>query len=316
MGCVTRQREVRSGGRVSEVITPGGLGRRARQAALGLVASAVLLAPAPGAAQSAPTPGLPPGVSAAGAVLIDQASGSVLMGRDVYTARAMASTTKIMTAVVVLETPEVDLERWIPVKSVYRQYAIDRSASTAHLHVHDRLTVRQLLYGLMLPSGCDAAYALADTFGHGTSRSARTRDFIDRMNAKARELGLSRTRFGSFDGLGTASTNHSTPRSLARLAAYALDNPTFASIVRTRTTSVPGRTADGARRIYTWENSNQLLGRYWGVVGVKTGTTRAAGPCLVFAITRGGRTLVGVVLHASSGDARFRDARRMMDASR
>jgi len=259
---------------------------------------------------------VPAGVTAAGAVLIDQDTGSVLMGRDVYTARPMASITKIMTAVVVLETPGLDLDRWIPVKSVYHRYAIERSASTAHLHVGDRLTVRQLLYALLLPSGCDAAYALADTFGHGATRAARTAEFISRMNAKGSELRLTRTRFGSFDGLGPASTNHGTPRSLARLAAYALDLDTFAAIVRTRTTSVPARTTSGARRIYTWENSNQLLGRYWGVVGVKTGSTHAAGACLVFAVTRGGRTLVGVVLNSTNSDARFRDARLILDASR
>ncbi|MFL6159614.1 MAG: D-alanyl-D-alanine carboxypeptidase family protein, partial [Marmoricola sp.] len=137
-----------------------------------------------------------------------------------------------------------------------------------------------------------------------------------RMNAKARALQLSRTRFGSFDGLAGASTNHTTPRSLARLAAYALGNVAFASIVRTRVTSVPARTASGARRIYTWENTNKLLGRYWGLVGVKTGSTMASGPCLVFAVTRGGRTLVGVVLDSASSDARFRDARLILDAAR
>lgn len=255
-------------------------------------------------------------MTAAGAVLIDQATGSVLMGRDVYTARPMASTTKIMTAVVVLETPGLDLDRWVPIKSIYHRYAVARDASTAHLRVGDRLTVRQLLYATLLPSGCDAAYALADTFGHGSSTAARTAEFISQMNAKARELRLSRTRFGSFDGLGSTSSNHITPRSLARLAAHALVGSVFATIVRTRTTSVPARTASGARRIYTWENSNRLLGRYWGVIGVKTGFTTPAGACLVFAITRGGRTLVGVVLKSASSDDRYRDARLILDAAR
>ena len=290
--------------------------RWARTVTVGLVASVTLLAPAPVDAQSAPVPKVPAGVSAAGAVLIDQLTGSVLMARDPYTARPMASTTKIMTAVVVLETPGVDLDRWVPVKSVYHRYAVEKDASTAHLRPGDRLTVRQLLYATMLPSGCDAAYALADTFGHGSTRSARTADFISRMNAKAQQLGLSRTRFGSFDGLGSTSSNHITPRSLARLAAYALGNSIFATIVGTRTTSVPARTATGVRRIYTWENSNRLLGRYWGVIGVKTGTTTPAGSCLVFAITRGGRTLVGVVLKSRSSDARYHDARLMLDAAR
>ncbi|WP_246004969.1 D-alanyl-D-alanine carboxypeptidase family protein [Nocardioides marmorisolisilvae] len=288
----------------------------ARTLAVGLVATSAFLAPAPGVAETAPIPRVPAGVTAAGAILIDQADGSVLMGRAIYTERPMASTTKIMTAVVVLETPGLDLDARIPVKSVYHRYAVWKDASTAHLHTGDSLTVRQLLYGLLLPSGSDAAYALADRFGHGSTRTARTAEFISRMNAKAAELGLSRTQFGSFDGLAPTSTNHITPRSLARLASYALGNEQFAAIVRTRTTSVPGWTASGGRRIYTWENTNQLLGRYWGVIGVKTGTTTPAGACLVFAITRGGRTLVGVVLHSASGDARYRDARLILDAAR
>lgn len=266
------------------------------------------------ASHAVPTDSIAPaGVGAAAAVVLDGSTTALLWGRGAHNPRPMASTTKIMTALVVLSTPGVNLNRLVTIKSTYARYVLTTGASSAGLRAGDRLTVRQLLYALLLPSGCDAAYALADTFGTGATSAARTADFIRRMNARAAKLGLTRTRFASFDGLAPASQHYITPRSLARLTIVALRNATFAAVVARRSTQQQVSTTTGGTRVYTWSNSNRLLGTYTGLLGVKTGTSTAAGPCFVFAARRGDRYVVGVVLDAATSDARFRDARLIMD---
>ena len=132
-------------------------------------------------AQAAPAPTL----TAAGAILIDSTTGATLMSKSPDTKCQMASTSKIMTAVVVTSLPGVYLEQKVTVKQEYLDYVYLKGASSAQLNAGSTPTVRQLLYAMMLPFGCDAAYALADTFGRGTTTSARTTDFIAQMNAKA-----------------------------------------------------------------------------------------------------------------------------------
>ncbi|MDK1475804.1 serine hydrolase [Streptomyces sp. 549] len=276
---------------------------RGRAGAVASCVAVALLVPA-GAAQAAP--GGPSGVRAQGAYLLDGQRNKALWNRTADTQRPMASVTKVMTAVVVLETPGMDLSRRVTVKQAYRDHVAEHGASTADLKKGDRLTVGQLLYGLMLPSGCDAAYALADTFGTGTTAQARTRSFVARMNKKAESLGMTRTRFDSFDGVSTGGRNHSTPRDLARLGRRALGNTTFTTVVKSPSTRQ--KAANG--RVYTWYNTNKLLGTYSGTVGVKTGSGTTAGPCLLFAAKRNGRTVVGVALNSAD---RFRDAQRMLD---
>ncbi|MFD7118070.1 D-alanyl-D-alanine carboxypeptidase family protein [Streptomyces sp. NPDC059922] len=271
-------------------------------------------ATAPSAAASAATasavtsPAAPaPAVAAKGALLVDDETGATVFAKDADTGRRMASTTKIMTAAVVLDARNLDLDREVTVQQAYRDYVAANGTSTADLRTGDRLTVRQLLYATMLPSGSDAAYALADTYGTGATSEARTASFIARMNAKAAELGLADTVFASFDGIGTDTT---TPRDLAKLAQHAMDNATFRTIVKATSYKTTAPATNGGTRTYTWYNTNQLLGSYAGVIGVKTGTSTPAGLCLVFAATRGDKTVVGVVLNSTN---QYADAAALLD---
>ncbi|MEU5186243.1 serine hydrolase [Streptomyces klenkii] len=249
-----------------------------------------------------------PSVGAKGAFLLDSGKNSGLWGKDADTRRQMASTTKVMTAVTVLDTKGVDLDKKVTIKQSYRDYVARQGASTADLRTGDKMTVRQLLYGLMLPSGCDAAYALADTFGSGGTEAARTASFIAKMNKKAADLGLKNTKYDSFDGISRAGNNYTTPRDSAQLARHALGNSTFRTVVKTPSTR---QKAANINRTYYWDNTNKLLGSYQGAIGIKTGTGTAAGACLVFAAERNGRTVVGVLLN--DGANRYPDAVKMLD---
>lgn len=259
---------------------------------------------APAQAATAPT------VNAKGAFLLNNATGATVYSKTADTRRQMASTTKIMTAAVVLSTPGVDLNRTVTVKQAYRDYVAAQGASTADLRTGDKVTVRQLLYGMMLPSGCDAAYALADAFGSGTTNAARTKSFISKMNAKAVELKLTNTKFDSFDGISQTGYNYTTPRDLAKIAQYGMKWTNFRTVVKATSYKSTALTSTGGTRTYTWYNTNQLLGSYSGAIGIKTGTGTAAGPCLVFAATRGTKTLVGVILNSST---RYTDAAKLLD---
>ncbi|MBB5938450.1 D-alanyl-D-alanine carboxypeptidase family protein [Streptomyces zagrosensis] len=250
----------------------------------------------------------PSGITAKGAYLLDSGANKQLWAKGADTKLQMASTTKIMTAVVVLDTKKVDLNKKVTVKKSYRDYVAREKASTADLKTGDKVTVRQLLYGLMLPSGCDAAYALADTFGSGSTEAARTKSFISKMNAKAKSLSLKNTKYDSFDGISAKGANYTTPREMAKLTRHAIKNGTFKAVVKSQSTKQ--KATNG--RTYTWYNTNKLLGSYQGTFGVKTGTGTAAGPCLVFATTKGNRTVVGVLLNDSN---RYVDAKKMLDWS-
>ncbi|MFI1970782.1 D-alanyl-D-alanine carboxypeptidase [Streptomyces cinnamoneus] len=250
----------------------------------------------------------PAGITAKGAYLLDGGADRTLWQKDAQTKRPMASTTKIMTAVVVLDEHADDLNTRVTVKQSYRDWVTRKQASTADLRTGDQLTVRQLLYALMLPSGCDAAYALADTFGDGETEQERTGSFIDKMNDKARELGLNNTHYDSFDGNSARGANYTTPRDLAELAKHALRKNELLKVVKSTSTQ---QKAANVNRLYSWYNTNKLLGSYRGVIGVKTGSTSSAGPCLVFAAQREGRTVVGVILNDPAG--RYPDAARMLD---
>lgn len=269
---------------------------------LGVAVDAALLPTA-----EAATP--PPTVTAKSAYLYDDTANEKLWGKYSNTERSMASTTKVMTAVVVFGQQDLNLDRKITVKQAYRDYVSAHGASTADLKTGDVLTVRQVLYGMMLPSGCDAAMALADTYGKGTTIKARVQSFITQMNRKAAALGMTHTVYDSFDGISTTGQNHTTARDATVLATKALTYRTLRTVVaakRTVQTATNGRT-------YTWYNTNQLLGTYEGALGIKTGTGSSAGPCLVFAARRDGRTVAGVVLNSATSSTRYEDATEMLD---
>ncbi|MFG2121489.1 D-alanyl-D-alanine carboxypeptidase family protein [Streptomyces sp. NPDC048710] len=291
--------------------------RAAIAAAAAVVLSTGVLAAAP--AQAAPSAPPAPTVSAQGAYAMNAATGKTLFGNAADTELRTGSTTKIMTALVVLSQRNVDLGRKVKIKKEYTDYVIDPKThdarySSAKLILGDSMSVGDLLYGLMLPSGCDAAYALADTYGSGSTTAQRTTSFIAKMNSKARELGLTHTYFDSFDGVSNGR-NHASPRDLAKLAGVALKNKTFKKVVGTKVYDdmKSYRPGGGTHAMAPWKNSNTLLNTYRGAIGVKTGSGPEAKFCLVFAATRGGRTVVGTVLADTSADERFKDAKKILD---
>ncbi|MCP2338379.1 D-alanyl-D-alanine carboxypeptidase family protein [Actinomadura rupiterrae] len=241
------------------------------------------------------------GVSAKGAYLV---SGRGAWGRSADVRRPIASVTKLMTALVVVRSG--DLGRTITIKQKYLDYGVRHGASMAGLRAGDRLTARQLLYAMLLPSGSDAAYALAESYGPTWPK------FVAKMNATAMQIGMSSTRYDNFDGLPwpSNSADSSTPRDLVKLAREALTDPIVRRVVGTRTY---GLAKSRSRSAYGWTNTNRLLGSYKGAGGVKTGFTNSAGYCLLFTAERGARNVYGVVLGEPSSAARFTDAARMLD---
>ncbi|MGY0485583.1 D-alanyl-D-alanine carboxypeptidase family protein [Streptomyces sp. WG-D5] len=277
-----------------------------------LVASTVLAGGALTTTAQAATAPAKPSIAAAGGYVMNNGTGSSLYTKGADTRRSTGSTTKIMTAKVVLAQSNLNLDSKVTIQKAYSDYIVKNTASSARLIVGDKVTVRQLLYGLMLPSGCDAAYALADKFGSGSTRAARVKSFIGKMNKAATSMGLRNTHFDSFDGIGHGS-NYSTPRDLTKIASSAMKSSTFRSIVKTKSTKQKVTTKSGGYRYMSWSNTNNLLGSYSGTIGVKTGSGPQAGYCLVFAATRSGKTVIGTVLKSTSVNARTSDAKKLMD---
>ncbi|MBP8532643.1 D-alanyl-D-alanine carboxypeptidase [Streptomyces sp. MK37H] len=283
-----------------------------RVSAVTITAGAVLTAGAFTASAQAATTASPT-IAAKGGFVMNNATGKSLFTKAADTRLSTGSTTKIMTARVVLAQPNLNLDAKVTVQKAYSDYIVDNNwASSAKLIVGDKVTVRQLLYGLMLPSGCDAAYALADKFGTGSTRVARVKSFIGKMNTTAKSLGLTNTHFDSFDGIGHGA-NYSTPRDLTKLASSAMKYSTFRSVVKTKSTKQKVTTKSGGYRYMSWTNTNNLLGSYSGTIGVKTGSGPEAKYCLVFAATRNGKTMIGTVLASTSVDNRTKDAKKLMD---
>ncbi|MFB7406260.1 MULTISPECIES: serine hydrolase [unclassified Streptomyces] len=253
-----------------------------------------------------------PSITAAGGFVMNNGTGTTLFGKAADTRRSTGSTTKIMTAKVVLAQRGLNLDAKVTVQKAYSDYIVSKNASSARLIVGDKVTVRQLLYGLMLPSGCDAAYALADKFGTGTTRAARIKSFIGKMNTEARNLGMRNTHFDSFDGISNGS-NYSTPRDLTKLASSAMKNSTFRTVVKTKSTKQKVTTKTGGYRYMSWSNTNKLLSTYSGAIGLKTGSGPQAKYCLVFAATRGSKTVIGAVLASPSEANRATDVKKLLD---
>jgi serine-type D-Ala-D-Ala carboxypeptidase (penicillin-binding protein 5/6) len=256
-----------------------------------LAASAALGAAAPAARASVSSVSAtgPSGVAAWSAAVENAATGKLLWSRGLNTERPMASITKVMTAYLVIRAGHLD--RKITIPAAVTGYVRAHNASIAGLRPGDRLTARQLLYALLLPSGADAAYTLARAYGPGLSR------FVTRMNATARLLGMRRTHFSNFDGLPypTSYSNYSTAANLLVLGRAAMRLPVFRSVVAKRSYRLA---AGSGHHAYRWKNLNPLLGRYPGAIGIKPGYTGAAGQCLLFEATRHGHTVIGVTLHS------------------
>ena len=274
-------------------------------AGVALAASAALAATAP-AASAGPMAAGPAGVGARSAAVENAATGRLLWSRGLNTERPMASITKVMTAFLVIRAGHLD--RQITIPSAVIAYVREHDASNASLRPGDRLTARQLLYGLLLPSGADAAYALAVAYGPGIPA------FVARMNATARLLGMSRTHFSNFDGLPypTPYSNYSTAANLLVLGRAAMLLPTFRSVVDQRSYRIA---AGSGHHAYRWKNLNPLFGRYPGAIGIKPGYTGAAGQCLLFEATRNGYSVIGVTLHSpgSISSLNVADASRILN---
>ncbi len=236
----------------------------------------------------------PSGIQVTGAALADAATGQVLWSTDLNTERPIGSIVKVMTALVVIQAGDLNQEITVP-ESVIAYLDSQDQPSTAGLIVGDQLTAQELLEALLLPSGCDAAYTLAEAYGPGIDA------FIAKMNAEAQRLGLTDTYFSNFDGMPwpTEHSTWSTPANLITLGRVAMSYPVFSSIVSQASYSLP---ADDGHHAYFWQNTNPLIGVYPGATGIKTGDTIAAGNCLLFEATQNGLTLIGVTLGTPGDD--------------
>lgn len=218
-----------------------------------------------------------PAVSAASAVLMDGETGRIIYANNENEPRAIASITKLMTALVAAEWAQGDLSRTVTI----RQEWTGIEGTSLYLRAGEKLTLETLLYGLLLHSGNDAAVALA------ASCAGDVETFVGWMNQRAQDLGMTNTHFSDPNGLGDEN-HYSTALDMARLGAACLQNPTVAKITATRSITLEGR---------SFTNHNKLLWLYPGCTGMKTGYTRQAGRTLVSSAEKEGQTLVCVTLN-------------------
>jgi len=254
----------------------------------------------------------PPLVTAKAWAIADGKSGELLWGENADVTRHMASTTKIMTAWIVLQLAEKRSDVLKEIVTI-SEAADKTSGSSAKVNAGEKLPVGDLLYGLLLPSGNDAATALAEQFGDRCLNIPDKKDatafdrFVAEMNRQAQSLGMKGTHY--LDPHGN-SANRSTAQDLLRLAWTAMQNERFRRYVSTRRHECKINTGDDSHRVAVWSNTNRLLG-IGGYHGVKTGTTGGAGACLVSSGVRNNDHLLVVVLGATSSDARYTDSRNL-----
>ena len=236
-----------------------------------------------------------PIINSRSAIILDRTSKLILYGKNENEKRKMASTTKIMTAIVVIENTNLEEKTTISSK------AAGTGGSRLGLHTNDKISIINLLYGLLLCSGNDAAVALAEF------TSGSVENFSILMNNKATELGLTSTHFVTPHGLDNEE-HYTTAYELALLADYALKNKTFSNIVKTKNYTIQINNSSK-----TLSNTNELLGNFEGVYGVKTGFTNGANRCLVTAVKRNNLDLICIVLGADTKKDRTQDSVKLIE---
>lgn len=236
-----------------------------------------------------------PVINSRAGIVFDRNSGCILFGKNENEKRKMASTTKIMTAIIVLENANLNDIVTISQKSA------GTGGSRLGLHVNDKVSVLNLLYGLLLCSGNDSAVALAEHVGGDVA------GFATLMNDKCNKLNLTSTHFVTPHGLDD-DNHYTTAYELAIITDYALKNPTFVNLVSTKTHTV---SINGYSK--TLNNTNELLGYLNGVYGVKTGFTNGANRCLVTSIKKDNMDLICIVLGADTKKDRTRDSIELID---
>jgi D-alanyl-D-alanine carboxypeptidase (penicillin-binding protein 5/6) len=250
--------------------------------------------------------GAPKGVKAKQGILIDATTGQVLWEEGGTQEAPVASITKVMTALLVLQAG--GLNQQVAVPKAVTAYVAKYAANAAGLVPGQKFTVDELLHFMLIESAADAAYTLANAYGPGLPA------FIGKMNAEAAKLGLADTHFTSPDGLPypTETSTFSTPQDLVTLGEAAMTYQEFRTIVAMRVYSVPKAAGHSAVSV---TNSNALLATYPGSVGIKDGFTNAAGHTLLFEAVRGNRTLLGDILGSppSGPAAGAQDAAKVLD---
>ena len=236
-----------------------------------------------------------PNINSRRYAVFDRTSKQVLFGKNENIKGAMASTTKMMTAIIVLENANLEEEVQVSAKSA------GTGGSRLGLKTGDKITINNLLYGLMLRSGNDAAIALAESVGGSVS------GFADMMNEKAKELNLTSTHFVTPHGLDN-SEHYTTAVELAKIADYAMENEMFCKIVGTKIATIY---INGYEKQIA--NTNELLGNLNGVVGIKTGFTNNAGRCLVTETRRDNMDIIVVVLGADTKKFRTQDSVKLIE---
>ena len=235
-----------------------------------------------------------PHISAESAILIEASTGEVIAAKDPDRRMPMASTTKIMTALVAIESGETS--RTVSVSPL----AVGIEGSSIYLYEGEQLTMLDLLYAMLLESANDAAAAIAIEIGGSID------GFAELMNDKAAELGLENTHFTNPHGLDDPE-HYTTARELSIIAAAAMKNETFRAIVSTYKITIPLNQTEGVRLLI---NHNKMLKGYEGAIGIKTGYTKKSGRCLVSAAMRDGVELIAVTLNAPND---WQDHTTMLD---
>lgn len=278
-----------------------------------VIALLILLLLAPGAlldraVAQEKEPQAPPGaprVNAGSWALIDADTGMYLAGKDPDKRVPIASTTKIMVALVILDE-DVNLDKEMTVSEDAAAYA-GSIYSNVGLYPYDRVSVRELLTAALVPSGTDAVYALAENLGGGS-----VDEFVGKMNDKAKELGLKNTHFENPAGLDDQG-HYSSARDMAKLARAAMKHPEFREII-----NMPEATISTQDRKIAIVNTNLLVVPnsgydYDAATGIKTGTSPQAGPCLVASASNGDESYIAVVLDAAGDTQRFDASRTALE---